>query len=191
MDNRKFTANKLYCILRLLGNFALAFTIPTCVIYLRCYGVEIWQIATLSAAFEGTILIFELPTGGFADVFGRKTSMQLAKIFQAISALVYAISRGFHGFLIAEIIMGIGEAFMSGSLDAWLIDTLKYQKRESDIKIVLSNGLRFSQIGFLAGASIGGVLGGYAITLIWYPVAALHLIGLVVVTTFMRETYFI
>ena len=72
--------------------------------------------------------------------------------------MVYATMSGFTAFLVAEIILGIGQSFISGADSAMLFDTLShYGKSESYIKYEGRNYTVGNYAEALAGA-IGGAI---------------------------------
>jgi len=74
-------------------------------------GLNLFQINLVNVAFYTTLFVFGIPTGAFADIFGRKTSVVLAGIFNALGTLVYYLATGFLGFAAAEILLAIGSTF--------------------------------------------------------------------------------
>ena len=58
-------------ILAAFGGFIL----PIYVLYFRYFNITIFEVAILAVVFEASVLLFELPTGLFADKCGRKLSV--------------------------------------------------------------------------------------------------------------------
>lgn len=83
----------------------------------------------LHAIYSFIIFLIEIPSGYLADVWGRKKTITTGMLFGIVGFCIYALSYGFWGFLLAEIALGIGQAFVSGSDTAILYDTLLEQKR--------------------------------------------------------------
>ena len=69
---------KIYCIIQFLSSFAFGAIIPVYVLYYRHFDLNLFQIALVAAVFEASILIFEMPTGLIADIYGRKISVILS-----------------------------------------------------------------------------------------------------------------
>ncbi|MDA1038488.1 MAG: MFS transporter [bacterium] len=68
---------------------------------------------------------FEVPSGYFADVFGRKGSLILGVIVGTSGFFLYYLAFGFWGFALAEILLAVSAAFLSGADSAFLYDTLQ------------------------------------------------------------------
>ncbi|HEX6704921.1 MAG TPA: hypothetical protein VF169_09195 [Albitalea sp.] len=116
-------------------------------------------------------LIAEPVTGRFADVFGRRISVVIAFLLIATSFLIYA-SASFSSAeqeaglvqaiaIGAELVLAIGLAFHSGSLDAWVVERVYEGEGSRDVCMepVFARAGQF----FTAGLTIGGVIGSFAV----------------------------
>lgn len=124
----------VYTFTRFLTSFALGTILPVYVLYFRHYQINLFQIALLASIFEASILIFEMPTGLVADIYGRKISVILSAFVSFISGIFFIFFPFLFGFIIAEILSGLGETFRSGALEAWLVDSLKHEGKEEKVK---------------------------------------------------------
>lgn len=88
-----------------------------------------FELFLLHAIYSFIIFLAEIPSGYLADVWGRKNTIVAGMFIGIVGFGVYSISYGLWGFLLAEIALGIGHAFISGSDSAILYDTLLEQKR--------------------------------------------------------------
>ena len=100
--------------------------------FLEYHGQDIFWRNIVNAIFFVTLFICEIPTGAFADIFGRKASYVLSWFILALSMFIYAASSSFAGFIVAEIVAAIGRTFSNGAFDAWLKDKLDYHGCEKD-----------------------------------------------------------
>ena len=145
---------KLYTIKALRW---LMFVMPVIVLFFLDHGLSMTQVIYLQVIFSLIIVGLEVPSGYFADKVGRKISLVVASFLGFLGFLIYAFSFNFFGFLIAEIVLGIGSSFMSGADSALLYDTLiecgiqgKYKQIEG----------RYLAIGSLA-EGIASIIGGF------------------------------
>lgn len=138
----------------------LMFFIPIWVAFERQYLT--FTEMSLIAAFRFAITSFlELPTGALADLFGRKTSIALGFLSEAIGLFVVGFSTSGSGILIGAIFRGTGDAFRSGSDTALLYDSLKeLGDMKLFPKIKAKIGL-YNQIGIIISSVLAGYL--YAI----------------------------
>lgn len=160
MKNAKLEANiwKLYLI-KAVRCFIL--TVPIIVLFFKSNGLSMKQIFLLQSLFSVAVIFLEVPTGFYSDKFGRKKSILIGAILASAGFAVYSLSHGFFGFLTAELILGVGMSFISGSDTALMYDTLLQEGRENENKKV--SGLSLS-IG-LFSEGIASVIGGLLATI--------------------------
>ncbi len=92
---------------------------------LAARGFSLSQIGIAEGVFHMSSLLFEVPSGVIADVFGRKKSMLLSQCMFLLSALLMAFSEGFAGVLVSLAACAWGYNFASGTREALAYDTLK------------------------------------------------------------------
>jgi DHA3 family tetracycline resistance protein-like MFS transporter len=180
---------RIYSTTRFLVSFAFGTILPVYVLYFRHYQMNLFEIALLAAVFEASILLFEMPTGLVADVYGRKMSVVLSTGLSLISGLVFIFFPFLAGFIAAEIIGGLGETLRSGALEAWLVDSLKHQGKEDTIKPALARGTKFRVGGNLLGLILGGYIASMNMRLVWVPFTMIFLVLCLFLILKMREEY--
>ncbi len=151
---------------------------PAYVLYFRNYEVTLFQVAILAAVFEASIIIFELPTGILADRFGRKLSTMAGFASLTLSGAVFVLWLCFEGFLIAEIFFGLGEALISGALEALAVDSAGSDFDDTFGRRLFSNRARIKSGCLLVGMLTGGALAATILDSLFVPVAVMFLIGL-------------
>ena len=117
-------------------------------------GLKDFELFTLHAIYSLIIALLEIPSGYFADIWGRKLSLILGTFFGFVGFGSYSLFHGFTGFMVAEILLGIGQSFISGSDSAMLYDTLYDLRKE---KNYMKYEGRISAAGNFA-ESIGGIV---------------------------------
>ena len=147
-------------------------------------------IFTLEAAFSITIVLSEVPTGVFADKYGRKNSI-LVGIFLMIAGILLFLALGanFWVFFATEIIWGISMAFISGADRALVFDSLAEAGQAKRAKAVFANMKIADTAGIViampAGSWVAANIGTYpdSLTLPFFmTVAAFGLAFLVCLT---------
>jgi DHA3 family tetracycline resistance protein-like MFS transporter len=180
---------RIFCLTRFLTSFALGTILPVYVLYFRHYQINLFQIALLAAVFEASILIFEMPTGLVADIYGRRISVILSTFLSLVSGLAFIFFPFLSGFIIAEIIGGMGETLRSGALEAWLVDSLKHENKEDKVKSAFAGGTKFKTAGNLLGLILGGYLASLSMKLVWVPFTVVFLILSLMLFLIMKEEY--
>lgn len=128
----------------------------TYVIFLRENNLSFSQVGLVNGMFMLGIVIFEIPTGIVADVFGRKFSILVGLGFQSLSMLVYYFGVGMWAFIFAELGLAFGACFMSGAIDAWAKDSLDNVEAKYSLGGIFSLNFMISRIATIIGGAIGG-----------------------------------
>ena len=106
-------------------HFAL-FPIPVITLFwTEQIGMSLTDVMTLQAAFSLTIVVCEFPSGYLADRVGYRASMLIGGVAWVAGWLVYAWAGSFGSVVLAEAILGVGLAFMSGADRALLWASLQ------------------------------------------------------------------
>src|SRR5215208_1062001 len=149
MDNLR--AYPIYLGIR--GSFAFFFTLWATVA--AVYRIEVvhldpLRLVLLGTALEVAVFLFEVPTGVFADTFGRRRSVIVGCILMGCGfALEGAIPR-FVTVLAAQAIWGVGYTFISGALEAWIAD----EDSGRDLGRVYLRGEQADYIGSFVGGAM-------------------------------------
>lgn len=97
------------------------------VYYVSMVGMNAIQLVLVGTVLEGTIFLLEVPTGVVADTYSRRLSVIIG-VFVIGLAFILEGSLAIYAFvLLAEVIRGVGETFLSGATDAWLADEVGEQ----------------------------------------------------------------
>lgn len=123
------------------------------------------EILITEAVFSLTILLFEVPSGYFADRVGRKASLILGSLGWIIGVALYAFTGSFLSICIGAVFWGIGVSFVSGANEAMLYESLHQLKRENEYKKVQGNVFFWGRIAAIIGSIIGGIMASYSMKL--------------------------
>ncbi len=134
---------------------------PIIVLFYRSNGMTMQDIFTLQAVYSVTLMLLEIPTGYFADIAGRRTSILLGAVLGFVGYLIYAVSGGFWEFMLAETVLGVGMSLVSGADSAMLYDSLLAARQEE--KFTRFEG-RITSIGNF-GEAFAGIVGGLLATI--------------------------
>jgi MFS family permease len=172
-----------------LFSFALAFFFATYVPFLAEKGMNLWQINVINSFFMLFIILAEMPTGSFADRFGRHHSITISCFLLMISFLIYYFSGSFWLFILAEVIGAIGHTFVSGAAEAWLVDSLKAQDEFHLKEKVFRQELVSKAIGVMSGCVFGAWLGGINLSWPWLATAFFMFLAGIFSFIFIKEKY--
>lgn len=129
--------SKLYCS-SVLGNFSLT---GAWVAILAARGYNLVEIGIAETVFHMTSLIFEIPSGVLADVFGRNKMLIVSSIMQIIGNIVMILSNNLFTVCLSIAFFALSYNFSSGTGDALAYDSLKLAKMEEQFERYESNQL--------------------------------------------------
>ncbi|MCK4358393.1 MAG: MFS transporter [Candidatus Cloacimonetes bacterium] len=136
----------------------LRFFDPFIILFFREMGMSFLQIGTLYSIREISTTILEIPTGLFADTYGRKNSMIFAFVSYILSFIIFYFFPKFRIYIFAMILFAFGEAFRTGTHKAMIMEYLKI-KNISHLKVEYYGHTRsLSQFGSAISALIAGAL---------------------------------
>jgi len=153
---------RLFIAFRVLFN--ARFYYPVFLILFTDMGLKLEQFFLLNAVWAATIVLMEVPSGAFADTFGRRNLLVLAGICMVLEmVLICFVPLGnatllFWAFCLNRIISGAAEALASGADEALAFDSLKREGLEEHWPAVLDRQMRFQAAAFffamLTGAAV-------------------------------------
>ena len=162
--NLKHNINKMY-LLKAVKWFMIV--MPIIVLFFEKHGLSITQIMILQATYSFSVALFEIPSGFFADIYGRRLSLVYGSILTFIGYLIFSFFSGFNEFFIAEIFLGIGGSLISGADSALIYDTLLELEEDSDYTKIEGKNYGIGNIS----EGLAGILGGFlAVTSLNLPV---------------------
>lgn len=146
--------------LRLLGLHGLLTYPFACVPFLFFYfqerGIEVAGYTQLIAWYYWAMVVCEVPTGLFADRFGRQPALVLGSALLAAGFCLLALGDGFAWFALGQVVLGVGHSLLSGPPTALLHDSLR-EAGEEDRFIQVESRIH---AGRLLGTGLSFLLGG-------------------------------
>lgn len=95
-------------------------------------GLTLTQILLLQGILSVVMVIMEYPSGYVSDRIGYRAALTIATVTGTIGWGIYTVAATFSHVMLAEILLGISLAFISGSDSALLFETLKAEGREPE-----------------------------------------------------------
>lgn len=136
--------------------------VPVIIPFYKSNGMNATQILTVQASFSLSQLLFEIPSGYFSDVFGRRITLITAAVLMFTGIAVYAFSDTFLFFIFAEMILGCAGAMRSGTDSAILFDHIILRNEEHKYKHFEGIAEFWARTGTAVSSILGGFLGAYA-----------------------------
>ena len=152
--NLKDNIIKLY-LLKAVKWFMIV--MPIIVLFFESKGLSLTQIMILQGTYSLFVALFEIPSGFFADIYGRKNSLVIGSLLLFLGYIIFSFFSGFNEFLFAEMLLGIGGSLISGADSAILYDTLLEINEDKEYTKI--EGRTYAIGNFSEG--IAGVFGGF------------------------------
>ncbi|PKL92824.1 MAG: hypothetical protein CVV21_00320 [Candidatus Goldiibacteriota bacterium HGW-Goldbacteria-1] len=146
---------KMY-VLRFFLSFWLI--VPVMVPFYKECGLSAAQVLIVQAIFSIAMLLFEIPTGYFADAFGRRKAIITASFLLPAGLLVYSLTSSFLMFCLAEILIAAAFALRSGTDSAVVYDTLLNLGREKEYMKIDGRAGLSERVGDALASVLGGLL---------------------------------
>ncbi|MFG1866227.1 MFS transporter [Microbispora bryophytorum] len=129
------------------------------VLLMSARGLDIAEIGLVTGAYSVTIVVLELPTGGLADVLGRRPVLAASAVVSVVALVVMALAHSMWPFLVASVLKGVARALSSGPAQAWYVDTLHARYGPAaDLKPGLAAGNVAGSAALALGTLAGGLL---------------------------------
>ena len=180
---------------RLVGLTALRWlpvglTTPITVLLAQARGLTLGEIGVLFTVHGVLVVTLELPTGGLADVLGRRPVVVAGAVLHIGSCLLFATATSFAGFLVGIVALGVGRVLDSGPAEAWYVDTVHRLEPGADVAPGLAKHGAADGASLAVGAIVGGLmpalLGGTGATGLALPFVGAAVLDLVFIAAVVR-----
>lgn len=143
-----------------LWNFfkTITFYSPIITIYYKSNALSFTNMMLLQTCYTAIVLIFNIPTSVWSDMYSRKKLMVIATLLNAFGFALYGLGNTFTVFIIAEIFLGLSSALLGGVNQAYFYEMLNSKEKKCSTKY-FSNIIFSSMIAGVIGNSLGGVIG--------------------------------
>jgi DHA3 family tetracycline resistance protein-like MFS transporter len=152
----------VYLILEFCASllFSLIFTVSQ-LYYVTVVGLTPLQLVLTGTILEGTVFLFEIPTGVLADVKSRRLSVIIGYALMGLGFVVEGSFAFFATVALAQVLWGFGYTFTSGATQAWVADELG----EDRAGPAFLRGAQAARAGALVAIPISVALGSISIRL--------------------------
>ena len=149
-------------------------------IYLHLKGFSLLELGILEGTFHLTSFLMEVPTGAVADLWGRKQSRTMGRIFALFGLLFLRCSNSLWMQMAGFALSALSYNLESGAGEALVYDSLKNLGHEEHYKRVA--GLRELCYQIASASSI--LLGGYLASRIGYDAVFILMGGIILLSIF-------
>lgn len=137
------------------------------------------QLGIVDGIAFGFAILLDVPTGGIADLVGRRKTVIFSMICSFIGIMLIATASSLPIIFLGWMITQIGFSFYSGAAEALTYDTMVDLKRESEFDKVISNSHAIEMYATAITTFIGGIIFMYSFRLPHFLWGLSYLVGLV------------
>jgi DHA3 family tetracycline resistance protein-like MFS transporter len=149
---RRLPARPVYYGIELLDSVGWWASVSVfAVYYVQTLHLTPFELVIVGTVMEGTIFLFEVPTGVIADTFSRRASVIAGLALQGSALVLTGAVPSFAAALVAGVIFGVGATCLSGAYEAWIADEVG---RDALARTFL-RGSQFAYAGAIAGVVLG------------------------------------
>jgi len=121
-------------------------------------GFTIVDLGIFQAVLMISRLVFEVPSGVLSDKVGRVKTLTFSTLVLIFSNIFILLGQSRLTIIISFTLLGISTAFVSGTLEAFLYDSLKANSNEKKYKYIYSNVYFITMLSYCAAMLTGGFL---------------------------------
>ncbi|MEA2419705.1 MAG: hypothetical protein QOE60_1911 [Thermoleophilaceae bacterium] len=147
-----------FVLLRALRWLPVGVVLPFLVIIPQARGLSIGAVGAVFAVHSAVAIAFEVPSGALADALGRRQVMLVGALLTTFSLLVFGVAESVPAFMVSVALLATGRALISGSLEAWYVDSLRLLDPVAPLARGLSRGAAAEGIAMAIGALVGGAV---------------------------------
>lgn len=169
--------------------FSLLFSMATVlslVYHLEVVGLNALELVLVGTVLETSCFLLEIPTGVVADLYSRRRSVLIGVFLYGMGFVLEGALPWFAAVLLAQVVWGCGDTFISGALEAWIAS----EERDRSMDKVFLRGGQMGQAGGVLGVVLGTLLGNLDLRLPIVTAGLLYLILGLILLYIMPETNF-
>lgn len=169
--------------------FSLLFSMAavlSLVYHLEVVGLNALELVLVGTVLETSCFLLEIPTGVVADLYSRRRSVLIGVFLYGMGFVLEGALPWFAAVLLAQVVWGCGDTFISGALEAWIAS----EERDRSMDQVFLRGGQMGQAGGVLGVVLGTLLGNLDLRLPIVTAGLLYLILGLVLLRIMPETNF-
>ncbi|MFI6324132.1 MFS transporter [Nonomuraea sp. NPDC050556] len=167
------SARRRYALVSFLSWLPTGLLLGPMVLLMSGRGLSLAEVGLVWTVYSVTTITLELPTGGLADVIGRRMVLAASAAVSVVAMLAMAFSTTMWMFLITGMLQGAARALSSGPAAAWYVDTLHdLEGPGADLKPGLARGESMASVALCGGVLVGGVVPLVVPPALIFPLAA-------------------
>lgn len=136
--------------------FSMAWTMHT-PFHIKVVGFQEFMLVFMGTLYEIAIMTFEVPTGVVADLYSRRLSVVIGWVVMGLAFLIEGALPLVPVVIAVQLLIGIGDTFVSGAHDAWATDEVIHTDPSVNPSSVILRGQQAAFAGRLVGPWLGAL----------------------------------
>jgi len=116
------TARRRYVLVQLLTWLPIGVMMPSSILLMTARGLDLGTVGVVFTVQGMLVALLELPTGGLADVLGRRGVLITAAVCNVVALAGTALAVAPWQFVACAVLKAVGRALSSGPAEAWYVD---------------------------------------------------------------------
>lgn len=135
--------------------------IPIMILFLQFHKLSYTEIFLLYAIQSFVVFMLEIPSGVYADLFGKKTALIISRASIIPAYALFAVGDEFWVFLVAMVFMAVNKAFKSGTHKAYIYDFLEQFPSRMAPSEVFGKNKFWARMGEASASAVGGFIAAW------------------------------
>lgn len=149
-------AYSVYLLFRFVSSLAVSMsTVLSIVYHLEVVQLDAFQLVLVGTVLETSCFLFEIPTGVVSDLYSRRRSVLIGMFLYGLGFLMEGALPWFAPVLLAQVVWGCGDTFITGALEAWIASEEEDKPIRQGVPAGQSNGANRRRSGRGAGHTAG------------------------------------
>jgi MFS family permease len=132
--------------------------IPIMILFLQFHRLSYTEIFLLYAIQSFVVFLLEIPSGVFADLFGKKPALIISRASLIPGYALFAVADNFWIFLLAMIFMALNKTFKSGTHKAYIFEYMEQNSSKTTPSEVFGKTKFWARLGEALAAAAGGFI---------------------------------
>ena len=132
--------------------------IPIMILFLQFHQLSYTEIFLLYAIQSFVVFLLEIPSGVFADLFGKKAALIISRASIIPAYALFAVADHFWVFFLAMIFIGLNKAFKSGTHKAFIFDYMEQNPSQITPSEVFGKNKFWARMGEASASAAGGFI---------------------------------
>ncbi|CAM3422369.1 MFS transporter [Stackebrandtia soli] len=147
-----------YVVLTALTWLPVGLTLAVGVLMMTSRGLGLAEVGLVFVIHSVVVTVLELPTGGIADLIGRRGVLAVSAATGAVALVWIAMATTLWEFIAITVLRGIARALSSGPAEAWYVDAVHATDPDAPIRGGLAAGEATGSIVLGIGTILGGLM---------------------------------